>query len=115
MRKFFLPLSVFFVVQTHAQTLAPLTVGKIMRDPKWMGTSPSGLQWSADGRTLLFSWNPDKAPADSLYSISPSTRKPVKVTAEQRTLFVPAGSVSYNRERTAYVFTRNGDVYYVDI
>ncbi|RYY52926.1 MAG: S9 family peptidase, partial [Chitinophagaceae bacterium] len=39
----------------------------------------------------------------------------VKVTAEQRTLFVPAGSVSYNRERTAYVFTRNGDVYYVDI
>ena len=34
-----------------------------MSDPKWIGTSPSGLQWSADGKTLFFNWNPDKANA----------------------------------------------------
>ena len=33
---------------TFAQ-LSPLTVNKIMRDPKWIGTSPSNLQWTADG------------------------------------------------------------------
>jgi len=45
-----------------------LTVEKIMRDPKWMGHSPSALQWSVDGSRLVFSWNPGDAESDSLYS-----------------------------------------------
>lgn len=36
------------------KTLAPLTVEKIMRDQKWIGTSPSNPYWSADGRYLFF-------------------------------------------------------------
>ncbi|RYY61972.1 MAG: S9 family peptidase [Chitinophagaceae bacterium] len=116
MRYTFLIFSLVFSLSSMGQTpLAPLTVDKIMRDPKWMGSSPSGLQWSADGRSLIFSWNPANAVADSLYSISPSDKKPVRVTDDQRNLFVPAPSVTYNRERTAYVFTRNGDVFYVEV
>ena len=30
-----------------------------MRDPKWMGTSPDDYRWSADSKTVFFSWNPE--------------------------------------------------------
>ena len=50
--------------------LAPLTVQKIMRDEKWIGTSPSNPRWSSDSRYLFFEWNPEKAVSDSVYYIS---------------------------------------------
>src|SRR5437867_8580734 len=34
------------------QKLEKLTVEKIMRDPKWMGTSPSRVSWRPDGQYL---------------------------------------------------------------
>jgi len=44
---------IFFMIlsfqNSAQQKLDKLTVEKIMRDPKWMGTSPSGTQWSFDG------------------------------------------------------------------
>ncbi|WP_315816592.1 hypothetical protein [Paraflavitalea speifideaquila] len=55
-----------------------LTVEKIMRDPKWIGTSPSGPEWSFDGKYLLFSWNPEKATSDSVYYITPTALTPKK-------------------------------------
>lgn len=61
-----------------AQKLAPLTVEKIMRDPKWMGVAPTNPFWSEDGSKVYFSWNPDKATSDSLYVydvVSKQTRK----------------------------------------
>ena len=55
-------LLLFFSVTLLPQgKLDKLTVEKIMRDPKWIGTSPSAPQWSPDGKTLFFNWNPDKA------------------------------------------------------
>jgi len=56
----------FSLVTLHAQ----LTVEKIMEDPKWIGSSPSAPQWSADGQQLFFRWNPKKDKLDSLYTIS---------------------------------------------
>jgi Tol biopolymer transport system component len=107
--------SFFFIHQLFSQSLTPLTVEKIMRDPKWMGTSPSGIQWSSDGEKLFFNWNPDKAPADSLYYITLTNRNPVKASAlEKKSLEVQAGYV-YNEARTAYLFVKEGDVFYTDI
>jgi hypothetical protein len=51
-----------------------LTVEKIMRDPQWIGTSPSDPFWSADGNKLFFKWNPEKALADSLFYITLTNR-----------------------------------------
>ncbi|HVY76021.1 MAG TPA: hypothetical protein VG890_14400, partial [Puia sp.] len=42
-----------------------LTVEKIMRDPKWIGASPSRVFWSNDSHTVYFNWNPDDSPSDS--------------------------------------------------
>ncbi|MCD8540423.1 MAG: hypothetical protein LRY55_12140 [Leadbetterella sp.] len=69
MRKLFtLTVLVLFSTLAHAQ----LTVEKIMEDPaKWIGTSPGGISWSEDSRTVYFNWNPEKNRADSLYKNYP--------------------------------------------
>ena len=96
---------------SHAQLRDGLTVEKIMRDPKWIGTSPSAPGWSEDG-TLFFSWNPDKAPADSIYAISPQHPVPFKATAAQKQAYNT--NYNYNQARTAFVYSRDGDIYYTD-
>ena len=93
-----------------AQTLAPLTVEKIMKDPKWMGTQPSAPQWSVDGQYLFFKWNPDQAPADSLYYISTQNSTPQKAGALGRTT-VMYSDVTFNPARTAYTYIKDGDVF----
>lgn len=105
----FLNLSVF-------SQLAPdkLTVEKIMRDSKWIGTSPSGPQWSADGKTLFFNWNPDKATADSLYYITIKNKTPLKATVEQKQNLLSASSLVYNKSRTAYLYSKDADIFYTD-
>lgn len=102
-----------FSVPVFSQT-GTLTVEKIMRDPKWIGTSPSTPQWSIDGKTLYFNWNPDKAPDDSLYAITIASRIPVKATVAEKQNRVAASAVTYNLDRTAWVYTREGDIFYTD-
>ncbi len=99
---------------TAQPELHSLTVEKIMRDPKWIGTSPSSPQWSADGSTLYFSWNPMKSDADSIYFIDKTHPKPARAAASQELEFVPADAASYTRDRKRYTWTRNGDVYFFD-
>ena len=99
----------------HAQEkLTTLSVEKIMRDPLWIGSSPSNPFWAADSRQLLFNWNPDKAVSDSLYSITLSNRVPLKISDDQRRSYYESGA-SYNQVHNAYVYSRNGDIYYTDI
>lgn len=94
--------------------LAPLSVEKIMKDPKWIGSSPSNLQWSADGTTLYFDWNPDNATADSLYFVTLQNKVPQKLPAAQRNKLVLARNAIYNQELTQFVFSREGDIYLVN-
>jgi hypothetical protein len=98
------------VLITYSQ-LSPLTVEKIMRDPKWIGTSPANLQWTADGKYLLFNWNPEKATSDSLYYITPTATVPQKSTWAFRQTTITENQVKYNTARDQYVFAYEGDVY----
>ena len=99
---------------SYAQRLAPLTVEKIMRDPKWIGVAPSNIFWGENGKQLYFNWNPDKNPGDSLYTISTTNRIPQKVSpAVRRTL--PALNGNYNRARTRKLYEKNGDVFLLDL
>jgi dipeptidyl aminopeptidase/acylaminoacyl peptidase len=97
------------------QKLDKLTVEKIMRDPNWMGTSPSNVQWSNDGQTLYFSWNPEKALADSLYSITLSNKIPQKVSPGSAQSVRGTNNLNYNLSRSTYVYAKDGDVYYAEI
>ncbi len=96
------------------QSLAPLTIEKIMRDPKWIGVAPSDLNWSDDGKQLFFNWNPENNPGDSLYVISLANRTPQKVQPATRRALA-AFSGSYNKSFTKKVFERGGDLFLLDI
>src|SRR5699024_12192507 len=67
-----------------AQSIDSLTIEKIMSDPKWIGSSPSGVFWSSDAENIYFNWNPDREESDSLYTVSLSDPEPKKVSAEDR-------------------------------
>jgi dipeptidyl aminopeptidase/acylaminoacyl peptidase len=112
-------LFLFFVITSVQvfcqQKLEKLTVEKIMRDPKWIGTSPSNPAWSNDGTRLYFSWNPDAAPNDSLYYITQSNRIPVKASVVQKQGFISINAYVYNNARTAYAYAKEGDIFYTDI
>ncbi len=99
-----------------AQTsLGPLTIEKIMADPAWIGTSPSGLQWSSGGDTLYFSWNPDKAPADSTYFITLKNRQPQKLSSNRLKEIIYHNALEYNQARTQAVYQKNGDIFWQDL
>src|SRR5258705_12676234 len=94
------------------QRLEKLTVEKIMRDPKWIGTSPSNLFWSE--QTLYFNWNPDNAISDSTYFITVNNHIPVKASVAQKQNIMIQGNVSWNSTRTSYVYSRDGDIFLKD-
>src|SRR5690349_24070516 len=96
------------------EKLDRLTVEKIMRDPKWIGSSPSNTQWSQDGQYLFFSWNPNQALADSTYFISLTNKIPQRAGAEFAQALTGTGNLTYNAARTAYTYTRENDVFYTD-
>ena len=109
-------LSFFFSMVVFAQQkLEQLTVEKIMRDPKWIGTSPSNISWSNDGSTIFFNWNPDKNPADSLYYITLTNKVPAKASIAQKQLLDVENNYNYNQLRTAYVYAKSGDIIFSDV
>ncbi|MBS1947091.1 MAG: S9 family peptidase [Bacteroidetes bacterium] len=93
----------------------PLTVQKIMRDPKWMGTSPSAPYWSSDSKYLFFGWNPEKNISDSAYYISKDNYTPQKASFGFQHAVIRAWNASYNNSRTAYTFSKDGDIFVTDI
>jgi dipeptidyl aminopeptidase/acylaminoacyl peptidase len=95
--------------------LDKLTVEKIMRDPNWIGTSPSNVQWSQDGQYLYFNWNPDKAPADSIYYITPANKVPAKANPQETQNFNTTGNFVYNQARTIYVYAKDGDIFITEV
>jgi dipeptidyl aminopeptidase/acylaminoacyl peptidase len=113
MKKLIFPFLIVSTFTTYSQ-LAPLTVEKIMRDPKWMGTSPSNAYWTADGKYLLFSWNPENAISDSIYYISPSSLQPQKSNAAFRLAAIEENQVHYNSSNTAYAYATGGDIFMVN-
>lgn len=97
-----------------AQTLGALSIDKIMRDPKWMGVAPSNIRWSDDSRKIYFNWNPKNQDRDGLFSITPTSIKPIEVgTGDERML--PPETGNWNKKHTLKAFEKNGDIYLLDI
>jgi dipeptidyl aminopeptidase/acylaminoacyl peptidase len=95
-----------------AQQTLPLTVEQIMQDPSWIGTSPSRPRWPVNGERLYFDWNPVRAVSDSLYMIDPLKPAPQRVNAISQKEIIWNDVVTYNKQRSAGVFSREGDVFY---
>jgi dipeptidyl aminopeptidase/acylaminoacyl peptidase len=97
------------------QKLDKLTVENIMRDPMWIGSSPSSPYWSIDGKRLFFRWNPEKRLSDSIYYITKDSLQPKKASYQLRQATLSASAVAYNNARTAYTYAKNDDIFLVDV
>jgi hypothetical protein len=91
--------------------LEELTIENIMRDPKWMGTAPSDIQWAPDSKSIYFKWNPDSAPGDSLYVVTLPELKPLKLTGPSG---APGQGLSFNTTFTNSVYEKDGDLFLFD-
>lgn len=112
MIKWILPAIILLISDnTYAQQTGPLTVSKIMRDPKWIGSSPDNVFWGTDNKTFYFNWNPDKAMADSLYTAAVDNTSPGKAPATDRALIQARAHGEYNQARSALTYSYNGDIY----
>ena len=104
-------LLIFF--QLSAQNiLGPLTIEKIMRDPKWIGSSPTNVRWSPDNKFIYFNWNPQGALFDSLYCYNRELRSIEKVTDSKRLELVTEEDRIYNSDKSAWTYTKNNDIFY---
>lgn len=98
----------------HAQSKIELDVKTIMQDPKtWVGSAPRNPFWSEDSKWIYFSWNPEAADSDSLYKVSVTGGKPIKLSRKER-LRVPAARGVYSRSYRSKLFVRNGDIFLYD-
>ncbi|ASU36661.1 S9 family peptidase [Mucilaginibacter xinganensis] len=114
MKKIFTLLLLTYCTGAFAQKLGALSIEKIMRDPKWIGTSPSNIRWTDDSKKILFKWNPANADRDELFAITPGNIKPVKVSIDEQKALVPEYG-SWNKKRTLKVFEKNGDIWLSDL
>ncbi|SFH11484.1 S9 family peptidase [Pedobacter insulae] len=110
MKKYILALLLLSTV-VHAQQVAPLTVEKIMRDPKWMGVAPTNYKWSADSKTVFFTWNPESKEKDQTYSVSVVNGKPI--LADDKNMAQEIGNnYTYNNDRSLGLYEKGGDIYF---
>ncbi len=96
-------------------TSAQLTVEKIMRDPKWIGTSPTNIVWSYDSKYIYFNWNPDKNISDSVFAFSIATKKIIKPTYTDAQFALAEANGVYNSTKTKLVFIYQGDVFLLEL
>ncbi|TAF54772.1 MAG: hypothetical protein EAZ62_03275, partial [Sphingobacteriia bacterium] len=102
------------VVTGATVNIAPLSVEKIMQDPRWIGTSPSDLNWSADSKSIFFRWNPNKKTSDSLYAYALSATAPTPANEMDLQKSQALNAAAYNSARTQMVYSYRGDIYWVE-
>ncbi|WP_108424875.1 prolyl oligopeptidase family serine peptidase [Flagellimonas amoyensis] len=91
-----------------------LTIKDIMQGDDFVGHRPSNTHWSTDGKTLYFDWNPDGAMSDSLYAYSIASKKIQKVDF-MTAATLPSSRITYNDSKTKGVYTKNSDIFLLDI
>ncbi|RZK50640.1 MAG: S9 family peptidase [Pedobacter sp.] len=101
-------------ILVQAQQLGELTVEKIMRDPKWMGVSPSQFRWSADSKTIFFNWNPEQKVSDAKYQIKVGETKPV-LTDNATMEAAMAPNYLFNKDKSLSILEKSGDIYLVNM
>src|SRR6202012_1099721 len=114
MKKLFTLLLIGTCANAFAQKLETLTVEKVMRNPKWIGTSPSNIRWSDDSKKVYFNWNSENTDLTQLYSITLNNTKPQKVSLDERKALSSANG-NWNKKYTIKLFEKNGDIFLSDI
>ncbi|MCX6169543.1 MAG: DPP IV N-terminal domain-containing protein [Ignavibacteriales bacterium] len=91
-----------------------MSIENIMRNQKWMGTSPEEIYWSDDGSKIYFTWNRSQAKEDSLFSYNTKDGKIHPLSLEEQKN-LPSQYGSYNKNRSIKVYEKNGDIFLLEI
>jgi dipeptidyl aminopeptidase/acylaminoacyl peptidase len=91
-----------------------LTIEKIMQGERFTGYSPENPQWAPSGNSLYFTWNRNADSLPSLYMVRPGNQEPGKVSLKERKN-LPSFNGTYSRDRSKLVYSRNGDLFLMDI
>jgi len=112
MRKiyFFIPFLLLWPGSHIIAQIAPLTVEKIMRDPKWMGSSPTNYRWSIDSKQLYFDWNPKGEDKTQVYSLDPQTGR-YALSSDSLAKLNSLSSLHYNQDRSIGAYEEDGDLF----
>jgi len=91
-----------------------LKIKDIMQGDDFVGHRPSSSYWSTDGQTLYFDWNPDGVLSDSLYAYSVNSKDIKKVQFLEANA-LPSSRWIYNQAKTEAVYSKNGDIFLLNI
>lgn len=98
--------------QAYAQT-STLSVEKIMRDPKWMGTSPENIYWDYNSQNVYFNWNPKGNDLPSLFKIGPKNYQPEEIPLDEQSKITR--QVIYDTAKKRFLQVIDGDIYLTDV
>ena len=112
-----------FAVLAGSAALAPaqaaqgpeLTVETIMRGPEFVGSSPSRLRWSPDGRWLTFVWKAPGDTAEALYRVPRDGGAPERLSSEAAKRLEPTLSAVFSRDRRWAAYADRGELYLLDV
>ena len=102
--------SLFFLA-IKAQNNQPLTVEKIMRNPSWIGTSPTNIKWWANNKKIYFLWNPTAQKNDSTFEYDIDSKKIVPTSFQQYAIANAMNNGNWNSDYSLLTFQFNYDIY----
>jgi hypothetical protein len=85
-----------------------------MRDQKWIGLGPFDYCWSADSKTLFFSWNPEARNEPELYALDVASAKYRKTDKKQANHDIEV-VYRYNNDRSLGIAEKEGDLYCYEV
>ena len=98
---------------SQENNISTLSIEQIMQGSKFVGNLPNYIEWADNSKQFYFYWNPENALSDSLYSYHLETGETKKVDFDTEWK-LPSQGV-YNVDRTKKVYSKNGDVFYIDL
>ncbi len=103
-----------FLFAQKTPNLSPLSIDQIMLGENFTGYSPASISWSEDSKTIYFSWNPGLDTLRSLYKVAVQGGAPEKVSIEEQKS-LPSSFGVYNRDRTLKAYSKDGDLFLLDL
>lgn len=94
-----------------AQQPTSLSVEYIMRDPNWIGSSPTNPRWSEDGTMIYFSWDENSSGNTGTYAYSIGQKgDPIRLTQEVVNQ-LPSTNAAKSTDGVFLAYARNGDLF----
>ena len=98
-----------------SQNQSNLSLNEIMKGNHFVGHLPQNIHWDENSQDIYFTWNPEDEFVRSLYATNIQGQTPQKVAAEKQKKLPSFRGGTYNLDRTAKVYAKNGDLFLLNL